>query len=101
MTPSPTYPSQVAGREIPNLAVEGSTPSWGAMRQPFAEGVPEEGHYGVAAANPYQDGSGGVPSPFGSPPAIWCTKLTASGEPCRGKHLPDKDYCFAHAQAKE
>ena len=66
------------------------------MNNSLATGVPADSHYGTAVPSPYQDGTGGVPSPFGSPEAVWCTKTTADGASCKGKHLPDKDYCFAH-----
>jgi hypothetical protein len=61
-------------------------------------GVPADGHFGVSAGNPLLDGSSGVPSPFGSPPSIWCKAIKRNGEPCKGKHLPDRDVCFAHAK---
>lgn len=66
-----------------------------------ADAVPADAHYGTQVPNPYSDGSFGVPAHFGSPPAVWCTHTTINGEPCKGKHLPDREYCFAHAPKGE
>jgi hypothetical protein len=66
--------------------------------QENGNGVPADGYFGTSAGNPLMDGSKGVPSPFGSPDSIWCKAVKANGELCKGKHLPDREVCFAHAR---
>ena len=66
--------------------------------QENSNGVPADGHVGVFAGYQFADGDSGVPSPFGSPDSIWCKATKRDGTPCQGRHLPDREVCFAHAK---
>lgn len=70
------------------------------MTSIYHQGVPAEGYGGVPAVHgrPQQ---GGIPADIqGSAPSVWCSAVTKSGAPCKGKHLPDRDVCMAHAKEK-